>query len=496
MPHNRGGCKILRNLELSHLLAELLAGALEEENIENIRVTGINSDSRAIAFGEAFFALPGSNVHGDVYSAKAVERGARVIISDREPAMDLGVSNIVVKNVRAAYAKAAMRVSGPQPEIMMGVTGTNGKTSVAAFVLQIWEHMGIKGATIGTLGTQSGEKIVAGSLTTPDPLTLHRQLAQFKEQGIDHVIMEASSHGLDQARLDGVEFDVVGFTNLSRDHLDYHEDMDRYRDAKLRLFKELMKEGGAAVVNGDDPEHMPFLFGAMERGATPLSVGREGAYIEISDIVRDGWGQRITGKLVGEPLDFFLPLAGEFQALNAVVAAAMVVAAGADKDMVVSALEKLKGARGRLEKVATHKGAAIFVDYAHTPDALETALGTLRPYATKSLKVLIGAGGDRDKGKRSQMGAVASEISDLVIVTDDNPRTEDAAAIRAQIMEGAKGAMEVGDRSLAIRAAIESLEKGDVLLIAGKGHEDYQIVGTTRHPFSDHEQVIEAIRAK
>jgi len=496
---------------LSHLLTELLAGAPEDETIENIRVTGINSDSRAIAFGEAFFALPGSNVHGDVYSAKAVERGARVIVSDREPTTDLGVSTIVIKNVRAAYAKAAMRASGPQPQMMMGVTGTNGKTSVAAFVLQIWEAIGIKGATIGTLGTQSGEKIVAGSLTTPDPLTLHKQLAQFKSDGIEHVIMEASSHGLDQARLDGVEFDVVGFTNLSRDHLDYHEDMDGYRDAKLRLFKELMKEGGAAVVNGDDPEHMPFLFGAMERGATPLSVGREGAYIEISDIVQKGWGQRITGKLVGEPLDFLLPLAGEFQALNAVVAAAMVVAGGidaesadaggadaggADKDMVIAALEKLEGARGRLEKVATHKGAAIFVDYAHTPDALKTALGALRPYATSSLKVVIGAGGDRDQGKRVQMGAIAAEICDQVIVTDDNPRTEDAAAIRAQVMEGAKGATEIGDRAEAIKTAIESLEKGDVLLIAGKGHEDYQIIGTTKHPFSDHQQVIEALRVK
>ncbi len=481
---------------MSHLLTELLVGALEDENIENIRVTGINSDSRAIAFGEAFFALPGSNVHGDVYSSKAVERGARVIVSDREPTTDLGVTTIIIKNVRAAYAKAAMRASGAQPKMMMGVTGTNGKTSVAAFVLQIWGTIGIKGATIGTLGTQSGEKIVAGSLTTPDPLTLHKQLAQFKQQGIEHVIMEASSHGLDQSRLDGIEFDVVGFTNLSRDHLDYHEDMDGYRDAKLRLFKELMKEGAAAVVNGDDPEHMPFLFGAMERGATPLSVGREGAYIEISDIVRNGWGQRITGKLVGEPLDFLLPLAGEFQALNAVVAAAMVVAGGADKEMVIAALEKLEGARGRLEKVATHKGAAIFVDYAHTPDALKTALGALRPYATSSLKVVIGAGGDRDQGKRAQMGEIAAEIGDEVIVTDDNPRTEDAAAIRAQVMEGAKGAIEIGDRAEAIKTAIEGLEKGDVLLIAGKGHEDYQIIGTTKHPFSDHEQVVNALKAK
>jgi len=481
---------------VSYLLRELLVEALNGEKIEDIRVTGINSDSRDIAFGEAFFALPGSNEHGDVYGARAVERGARVIISDRPAAIDAGVTTIVVKNVRAAYAKAAARVSGAAPKMMMAVTGTNGKTSVAAFVRQIWQTIGINGATIGTLGSQQGEKIVAGSLTTPDPLALHRQLAAFKSDGIEHVIMEASSHGLDQHRLDGVEFDVVGFTNLSRDHLDYHEDMDDYRDAKLRLFKELMKEGGAAVVNGDDPEHMPFLFGGMERGATPLTVGREGAYIEIGDVVREGWGQRITGKLVGEPLDFLLPLAGEFQALNAVVAAAMVVAGGADKDLVIAALEKLEGARGRLERVATHNGAAIFVDYAHTPEALKTALGALRPYASASLRVVFGAGGDRDAGKRALMGEIAGEIADQVIVTDDNPRTEDAAVIRAQIMEGAKGATEIGNRGEAIKSAIGSLEQGDVLLIAGKGHEDYQIIGTTKHPYSDHDQVAEAIGAK
>jgi len=481
---------------VSHLLAELLDGALESADIENIRVTGINSDSRKIAFGDAFFALPGSNSHGDVYGAKAVERGARVIISDRPAAIDLGVTTIVVKNIRHAYAKAAARISGTQPKMMMAVTGTNGKTSVAAFVLQIWQAVGIKGASIGTLGIQQGDEIIAGTLTTPDSLALHQQLAAMKKNGVEHVIMEASSHGLDQRRMDGVEFDVVGFTNLSRDHLDYHADMEEYKDAKLRLFKELMKEGGSAVVNGDDEEHMPFLFGAMERGATPLTVGREGAYIEIGNVERDGWGQRITGKLVGEPMEFLLPLAGEFQALNAVVAAAMVVAGGVDKDLVIEALEKLEGAHGRLERVATHKGAAIFVDYAHTPEALKTALVALRPYATGSLKVVFGAGGDRDTGKRSLMGAIGAEFADQVIITDDNPRTEDAASIRKEIMDASSGALEIGDRSTAIKTAIDALESGDVLLIAGKGHEDYQIIGTTRQPYSDHQQVVQATRVK
>ncbi len=480
---------------MSHLLSELLEGSLEGVEIEPVRVAGVNCDSRAIAIGEAFFALPGSVAHGDSFAAKAVERGARVIVSDREASVKLDVPTIVVKDVRKAYAKAAALTCGEQPQMMMGITGTNGKTSVASFVRQIWQAIGIKGATIGTLGMDLGGEIVAGTLTTPDPLTLHKELASLKADGYDHVIMEASSHGLDQRRLDGVEFKVVGFTNISRDHLDYHADMEEYQNAKLRLFKELMVEAGAAVVNADDPENMAFLFGGMERGATPLTVGREGGYIEVSEIKRDGWGQKITGKLVGEPLEFSLQLAGEFQVSNAIVAAAMVVAGGVDKDLVIPVLEKLQGAPGRLERVATVKGAAVFVDYAHTPDSLKTALESLKPYASNKLKVVFGAGGDRDKGKRALMGEVAASIADVAIVTDDNPRTEDAAAIRAEIMGACIGATEIGNRGEAIAAAIADLEKGDVLLIAGKGHEDYQIIGTTKHPYSDHEQVAQAIRA-
>ncbi|HHS81963.1 MAG TPA: UDP-N-acetylmuramoyl-L-alanyl-D-glutamate--2,6-diaminopimelate ligase [Devosia sp.] len=476
------------------MLADLLEGADAHIGEENVRVTGINSDSRAIAFGEAFFALPGSAHHGDEFAARAVERGARIVVSDREPSKPLGVETVVVKDVRGAYARAAARLFGPQPETILGVTGTNGKTTVASFVRQIWQQLGIKGASIGTLGLQSAQGLEPGALTTPDPLTLHRELARLKGEGVDHVVIEASSHGLDQRRLDGVRFKVVAFTNLSRDHMDYHENDEAYGAAKLRLFKELMAEGGAAVVNGDDMGHMPFLFGAMERGATPLSVGREGAYIEISDIEREGWGQKVTGRLVGEPMEFHLPLAGEFQAANAVMAAAMVVAGGADKDAVIPALEKLEGARGRLEKVADHKGGAIFVDYAHTPDALKTALSALRPFVSGKLRVVFGAGGDRDQGKRAQMGEIACALADAVIVTDDNPRTEDAAAIRAQIIEACPRAVEVAPRQDAIHRVVAEMGKGDVVLIAGKGHEDYQIIGTVKHPFSDHEQVAKAIQ--
>ena len=480
---------------MSHLLADLLEGAVDASKIEKIRITGVHSDSRAIAFGDAFFALPGSVAHGDTFAAKAFERGARVVISDREGLGDAGFMTIVVDDVRAAYAKAAARVVGAQPETMMAITGTNGKTSVASFVRQLWTAAGLKGASIGTLGVDTGGKTVSGMLTTPDPLKLHQDLAQLKGEGFEHVVMEASSHGLDQRRLDGVQFNVVGFTNLSRDHLDYHEDMEDYRDAKLRLFSKLMVDAGFAVVNADDPEHMPFMFGALERGATLLTVGKEGAYIEIGEVKRDGWGQRVTGKLVGEPLNFHLPLAGEFQVSNALMAAAMVMAAGVDKDLVVPALEKLEGARGRLERVATKNGAAIFVDYAHTPEALKTALEALRPYASGKLVVVFGAGGDRDKGKRPLMGKAASEVADRLIVTDDNPRTEDAAAVRAEIIAAAPGAEEIGDRGEAIAAAVATLKKGDVLLIAGKGHEAYQIVGTAKQPFSDHEQVAKAVSA-
>ncbi|VAW18832.1 UDP-N-acetylmuramoylalanyl-D-glutamate--2,6-diaminopimelate ligase [hydrothermal vent metagenome] len=481
---------------MSHLLSDLLDGVTDTAIEENVRVTGINSDSRAIAFGEVFFALPGSVRHGDEFAAMAVERGARVIVSDRPGvagAADAGVATIVIDDVRAAYAKAAARVSGPPPEMMMAITGTNGKTSICSFVRQIWQATGIKGASIGTLGIDSGQEIVSGQLTTPDPLSLHRALAKLKADGIEHVIMEASSHGLDQRRLDGIGFKIVGYSNLSRDHLDYHPDMAAYHDAKLHLFRHLMVEGGSAVINADDPEHMPFLFGALERGATPLTVGAEGAYMEIGEIKREGWGQRVAGRLVGEPMNFYLPLAGEFQVSNALMAAAMAISSGVDKDLAIAALEHLEGARGRLERVATRGGAAIFVDYAHTPDALKTALVALRPYAASRLHVVFGAGGDRDKGKRAMMGRLASEIADMVIVTDDNPRTEDAALIRKQIMAGATGAREIGDRSEAIGVAVKGLEKGDILLIAGKGHEDYQIIGTTKQPFSDHDEVAKAV---
>ncbi|WP_323014624.1 UDP-N-acetylmuramoyl-L-alanyl-D-glutamate--2,6-diaminopimelate ligase [Devosia sp.] len=457
-------------------------------------VFGLNSDSRRIEPGDIFFALPGLNVHGNQFVPDAVRRGALAIISDTPPVGDPGVPVIIVKDVRAAYARAASRIFEPQPEITVGVTGTNGKTSVASFVRQIWTHAGIPGASIGTLGMETSNRLIEGALTTPDSRTLHQSMRALKAQGINHVALEASSHGLDQHRLDGIHFEAVAFTNLSRDHLDYHADMDEYRNAKLRLFTDLLVDGGAAIVNVDDPEHEQFMFAALSASATLLTVGREGAYIEILSIKPEAYGQRVEIRHIGEKVSFHLHIPGEFQVSNALIAAALAMSSGVEKADAFAALPALVGARGRLELVGEHNGAAIFIDYSHKPVALRTALETLRPYAKSKLRVVFGCGGDRDKGKRPQMGEIANELADVVIVTDDNPRTEDAAAIRAEVLAGAPKAQEIADREKAIRTAIADLKAGDVLLIAGKGHETYQIIGTTKHHFSDHEVVAAALK--
>lgn len=481
---------------MSFFLAQLLAGTGAKVPPAVDMITGLNADSRSVAEGEAFFALPGTRAHGNAFAADAVKRGASVVITDVKLDADPGAPVIVVPDVRAAYAVAAARHYTPQPEVAVAVTGTNGKTSVASFIRQIWAKAGIKAASVGTLGVETSGGLAGGTLTTPDPLTMHKILASLRGHGIDHVALEASSHGLDQRRLDGIRFRVVGFTNLTRDHLDYHTQMEDYRDAKLRLFRELCAEDGYAIVNTDDPEHMPFMFAALDRGATLLTVGSEGAFFEATKVVNEGFGQRITGRLVGEPVDFHLPLTGRFQTANAIVALAMAMQSGASQIQGIAALEQIKGAKGRLEKVAERDGSAIFVDYAHTPDALRNALESLRPYAKGKLTVVFGCGGDRDKGKRPEMGAIASELADRVIVTDDNPRTEDAADIRAQILAKAPKAEEIGDRYEAISAALAKIGPHDVVLIAGKGHENYQIIGTQKHHFSDHEVVAEVLGTK
>jgi UDP-N-acetylmuramoyl-L-alanyl-D-glutamate--2,6-diaminopimelate ligase len=473
-------------------LSELLRGSYA--NTYGLEVTGINSDSRAIEPGQAFFAVPGTRVHGNQYIAEAVSRGAVAVVTDSEPADKPAVPVILVRDVRGAYARAAARQFAPQPAVSAAVTGTNGKSSVVAFVRQIWEHCGIPGASLGTVGLETSAGVRPRELTTPDALALHRDLGELRRQGIDHVAMEASSQGLDQRRVDGIRFQAVAFTNLSRDHLDYHASMQSYRDAKLRLFTELIAEGGKAVVNCDDPEHPAFVVAALDRGAQLLTVGREGAFFEIASSTYEGFGQRVHGRLAGEPVSFHLPLTGGFQINNAAVALGLAMSTGAPRAPALAALETLRGAKGRLELVGEHNGAAIFVDYSHKPVALETALEALRPYVTHHLHVVFGAGGDRDKGKRPMMGRVAQRLADRVTVTDDNPRTEDAASIRAEILEKAPKAREIADRREAIERSISELSRGDVLLIAGKGHEDYQIIGTTKYHFSDHEVVAETLR--
>ncbi len=477
---------------MSFDLTELLKGAGGKP--PRLQVEGINADSRAIQPGEAFFAIPGLRTHGDAFAAQAKANGAAVIVTDRKPNADPGLPVVIVKDVRKAYARAAAIQFAPQPETIVGVTGTNGKSSIVSFVRQIWTACGFEAASVGTVGIETARGLIPGELTTPDALSLHRDLGQLRAQGIDHVAMEASSQGLDQRRVDGVRFSAVAFTNLSRDHLDYHADMDAYRDAKLRLFTDLIEDGGAAIVNVDDAAHELFMFAALARGATLMTVGREGAWFEIQSIVNEGYGQRVTGRLVGEPVDFHLPLTGAFQASNAVVALGLAMATGAPKKGAIESLSRLRGARGRLELVGQHNGAAIFVDYAHKPVALETALAALRPYAPNRIHLVFGAGGDRDKGKRPMMGEIAGRMADRPVVTDDNPRTEDASTIRGEILAAIPGAEEIGDRRAAIEHAIKALQPGDVLLIAGKGHEDYQIVGTTKHHFSDHEVVAETLK--
>lgn len=480
---------------MTFLLTELLKGSRDVSGIEGIAVSGVNANSSAITKGDAFFALPGTKTHGDKFAAEAAAKGAVVMVTDREPAETPAIPVVIVEDVRSAYAKAAAHVYAPQPEFCVGVTGTSGKTSVTTFVRQLWQASGIPAAAIGTLGFDINGTLTSGALTTPDPLTLHKSLGAIKAGGINHVAMEASSHGLDQRRLDGVSFKAVGFTNLGRDHLDYHADEEAYREAKLRLFRDLLADEGVAVVNTDDPEHMPFMFAALDRGATLLTVGIEGAFFEVSSVEREGWAQRVVGRMVGEPVEFLLPLVGRFQVDNAVMAAALAIQTGADAETTIEALNALKGPKGRMEMVGQKADTAVFVDYSHKPEALEAALSTLRPYAKGRLIVVFGCGGDRDKGKRPIMGEIANRLADKVIITDDNPRHEDAQTIRSEILAAATDAQEIADRGRAIRTAIAEMQAGDVLLIAGKGHEEYQIIGDQQFHFSDQEVAAAALSA-
>ena len=473
----------------------LPAGILPPRGAEGIDVLGITAASAAAAPGVIFAGLPGTKADGATYIPDAVSRGARVVIVGRGKAHAVpeGVALIEVDNPRRVLALIASRLAERQPEVAVAVTGTSGKTSVADFTRQIFSSLGQSAASLGTIGVVKPSGAIYGSLTTPDPVTLHATLASLADEGVTHVAFEASSHGLDQHRLDGVRLTAAAFTNLGRDHMDYHASVEDYLAAKLRLFTELLQPGQTAVVNTDGAFADRVVAAASLRGLKVLTVGSAGNTLLRTALTTDGFRQRMSITADNKSHEILLPLVGAYQAENALTAAGLAIAAGEDTSRVLAALETLKGVPGRLEIVGEHNGGLAIVDYAHKPEALSAALAACRPFVTGKLICVFGCGGDRDKGKRPLMGAIANQEADVVIVTDDNPRSEPPAAIRAEILAAAPDAVEIGDRSNAIRHAIEIMSQGDVVLVAGKGHETGQIIGGNVVPFSDHDEISKAI---
>ena len=466
-----------------------------------IDIIGLTVDSRQVRAGYLFAALPGARADGRRYIDEALNRGAAAILAPAGTTLaDITVGHadhplalVSDDNPRKRLAQIAARFYGKQPTTIAAVTGTNGKTSVANFTRQIWARLGEGAASLGTLGLQTPSKFVPGALTTPDTVTLHRMLAELKAEGIEHVAMEASSHGLAQYRLDGVQLSAAAFTNLTRDHLDYHQTLEAYFEAKTRLFAEVLPEGAMAVLNADVPEYETLRALCRSRRQRVIAYGETGADIRVAVLRTLPHGQRVRFAIAGDSMDIDLPLVGHFQVMNVACALGLVIATGGGARQAVETLEQLEGVPGRMQLAAEHPaGAAVYVDYAHTPDALANVLQALRPHARGRLMVVFGCGGDRDAGKRPQMGRIASALADRVIVTDDNPRSEDPAAIRRAVMTGAGGATEIGDRAAAIDAAVAELHEGDVLVLAGKGHEQGQIIGDSVIPFDD---VAEARRA-
>ena len=466
------------------------------------QITGIAVDSRAVKDGFLFAAMPGSRVHGGEFIQYALRQGAVAVLTDAEGARiaademaAAGTALVVSEAPREALARTAAIWFGAQPETVVAVTGTNGKTSVATFVRQIWIELGLEAINLGTTGVE-GAWTAPLAHTTPEPITLHRVLAEAARHGITHAAMEASSHGLDQRRLDGVTLSAGAFTNFTQDHLDYHASFEAYFDAKAGLFARVLPEGAGAVINIDDPRGVDMLAIARARGCETLTVGRDGGDLHLTAQRFDATGQDLRFDWRGKPYQKRLELIGGFQAENVLLAAGLVIACGAVPELVFETLPRMTTVRGRMQLAATRdNGAAVFVDYAHTPDAVATALSALRPHVMGRLVAIIGAGGDRDAGKRPLMGAAAAENADQVFVTDDNPRTEDPAAIRAAVLEGAPEAIEVGDRAEAILRGVDALGPGDALLIADKGHETGQTVGNDVLPFDDVEQASVAVAA-
>jgi UDP-N-acetylmuramoyl-L-alanyl-D-glutamate--2,6-diaminopimelate ligase len=481
-------------MKLRDLLAHAGADGRLDAATDNVDVTGISSDSRTVQPGQLFVALSGSKTDGARFISDALARGAAAVVARGGIEGVGGLPIVFTEDPRRVLALGAAALSGPQPAVMAAVTGTAGKTSVATFTRQIWAAAGMAAAQIGTTGVVAPGRSDYGSLTTPDPVTLHGLLAELASEGVTHAVMEASSHGLDQRRLDGVRLTAGAFTNLGRDHLDYHPTMEDYFRCKMRLFDTLLPKGAPAIVFSDDPWSAKTVDIAHAAGLDVRTVGRKGDYLALKRVEHFRDRQVAEVHLDGAIFEIHLPLAGDFQIANAIVSAGLAISTGVAPQKAFAALGHLKGAPGRLDLAGqTRDGALCYVDYAHKPEALENVLSSVRPFTTGRVIVVFGCGGDRDRGKRPLMGAIASRLADVVIVTDDNPRTEVAEAIRAEIMAAAPGATEIADRRAAIRTAVGMLKAGDTLVVAGKGHEEGQIVGKDVLPFSDHDEIRQAL---
>ncbi|MEM1371575.1 MAG: UDP-N-acetylmuramoyl-L-alanyl-D-glutamate--2,6-diaminopimelate ligase [Pseudomonadota bacterium] len=458
----------------------------------------VTADSRQVQAGTMFAALKGVNVDGASFVPSAIAAGASAILTGIESALPSptdGCLIIRVNEPRRALSLAAANLYPRQPGVSVAVTGTSGKTSVVDFTRQIMATAGLQAASVGTVGVIKPGGAHYGSLTTPDPVSLHQTLDELSSEGVTHLAFEASSHGLDQFRLDGVGLSAAAFTNLGRDHLDYHPTVEAYMAAKMRLFEELLQPGQPAVLNTDGAEADHVAGVCKARSLQIMTVGSRGDAIRLNGVRRDGFSQVLSVEIDGGSRDVLLPLVGGYQVENALVAAGLCLAVGLKADDVLAGLSQLSGVPGRLDIAGEARGGLAVIDYAHKPEALEAALAAVRPFVSGQLICVFGCGGDRDRGKRPIMGRIAAEKSDVVIVTDDNPRTEDAQAIRAEILADSPGAREIGDRRAAIRAGVDMLAGGDVLLVAGKGHETGQLVGDKVLPFSDHEEVAAAISA-
>jgi UDP-N-acetylmuramoyl-L-alanyl-D-glutamate--2,6-diaminopimelate ligase len=471
-----------------------------DASIAYLEINAIVTDSRNVQTGDFYISLPSlSKKNTFQFIQEAIQRGAKVILgleSQRSQVEGTGTFFLSHHHPRQCLAVIASHIYSKRPQTITAVTGTNGKTSVVNFARQIWHHLGCKALSIGTLGIEDNHRVLEKSLlTTPDSLGLHKKLEHLYKQGFTHLALEASSHGLSQHRLDGLKFQAVAFTNLSHDHLDFHETKNNYLDAKLRLFTELLSDKGIAVVNRSSSAYHKFVEAVKKRGQLILDYGSHPeSFISLRNVEIYAQSQRLTIVIDGEKFSFVFPLVGAFQVMNALCALGIVIGCGGSRGKAVQALKSLKSVNGRLERVAhLSNGAQVFVDYAHTPDALQQVLKALRPHTKEKLSVVFGCGGERDRIKRSQMGKIAQDGAEQIIVTDDNPRGEAPDKIREEILISCPKAIEIADRRTAINEAIDQLGADDLLIVAGKGHEQVQIIGKEVCPFNDADIIRDAI---